>query len=207
MVDPTHKALSIRRQCDLLSCSRSGFYAARNQQPSEEDLELMQWIDRKYTEHPSLGSRRLTTLLRREGRNVNRKRVQRLMRLMGISGVAPKPNLSRSSPGHKIYPYLLRNVPIERVDQVWSSDITYLPLPGGFMYLVVVMDWHSRYILSWELSNSLDRSFCVEALQNALQRGTPEIFNTDQGSQYTAEEFTGILKARGIRISMDGRGL
>jgi len=206
MIDENHNRLSIRKQCNLLSLSRSGFYATRNRKPSKENLELMQLLDQKYTKHPSLGSRRLRALLRRDGRRVNRKRVQRLMRLMGIAGVAPKPNLSRPAPGHKVFPYLLRNVPIERVDQVWSSDITYIPLPDGFMYLVAVIDWRSRYVLSWELSNSLDRSFCVEALRNALRRGTPEIFNTDQGSQYTAEEFTGILKERGIRISMDGRG-
>jgi putative transposase len=197
MIDENHNRLSIRKQCNLLSLSRSGFYATRNRKPSKENLELMQLLDQKYTKHPSLGSRRLRALLRREGRRVNRKRVQRLMRLMGIAGVAPKPNLSRPAPGHKVFPYLLRNVPIERVDQVWSSDITYIPLPDGFMYLVAVIDWRSQYVLSWELSNSLDRSFCVEALRNALRHGTPEIFNTDQGSQYTAEEFTGILKERG----------
>jgi putative transposase len=163
-------------------------------------------IDREYTEHPFYGSRRMTAWLNEDkGERVNRKRVQRLMRLMGLEAVHPKPKLSGGRK-HKVYPYLLRGVVIDRPDQVWSTDITYVGLPGGFMYLCAVIDWHSRFVLSWELSNTLDGSFCLDALEEALSRGRPEVFNTDQGCQFTAEAFTGRLEQAGVKVSMDGVG-
>ncbi len=198
-------ALSVSRQCELLDLSRSSYYYEPATE-SAENLALMAWIDREYTAHPFRGSRGLTAGLRREGWEVNRKRVQRLMRLMGIEAVYPKPRLSVGGAGHKVYPYLLRNVAIERVNQVWSTDITYIPMPKGFMYLTAVLDWHSRYVLSWRLSNTLDGAFCLEALEEALSQGGPEIFNTDQGVQFTATSFTGRLEAAGAQVSMDGRG-
>jgi putative transposase len=166
----------------------------------------MALIDRQYTEQPSYGSRRMAIWLQGEGHTVNRKRVQRLMRLMGLEAIYPKPKLSVAAPGHKIFPYLLRGVAIERPDQVWSTDITYVPLPAGFMYLAAVIDWYSRYVLAWRLSNTLDGAFCLELLDEALARGRPEIFNTDQGAQFTAAAFTGRLLAAGVQVSMDGRG-
>ena len=159
----------------------------------------MRLIDREYTAHPFYGSRRMTAWLRREGQEVNRKRVQRLMRLMGLEAIYPKPRLSVGGAGHKVYPYLLRGVAIERADQVWSTDITYVPLPPGFMYLAAVIDWYSRYVLSWRLSNTLDGAFCLEMLDEALSRGRPEVFNTDQGVQFTAAAFTGRLESAGVR--------
>jgi len=207
MIEPDHETLSVRRQCCLLGFSRSGWYAARDRQDSVEDVVLMNEIDRLYTKWPWYGSRRIREMLRREkGLQVNRKRIQRLMRRMGIAGVMPRPKTSRRCPEHRVYPYLLRGVEVSRPDQVWSTDITYVPVGSGYMYLVAVMDWHTRYVLSWELSNTLDSSFCVEALQASLLRGKPEIFNTDQGSQFTAQAFTSVLRDAGIRISMDGRG-
>src|SRR5438552_7817985 len=173
---------------------------------SAENLALMALIDREYTAHPFQRSRRLTTWLRGEGPAVNRKRVQRLMRLMGLEAVYPKPRLSISGTGHKVYPYLLRGVAIERADQVWSTDITYIPLPKGFMYLTAVMDWYSRFVLSWRLSNTLDVEFCLEALDEALRQGCPEVFNTDQGVQFTSASYTGRLEAAGAKVSMDGKG-
>jgi putative transposase len=173
---------------------------------SEENLRLMGLIDREYTEHPFYGSRRMTAWLNQDkGEAVNRKRVQRLMRRMGLEAIYPRPKLSAGRK-HKVYPYLLRDVPIERPDQVWSTDITYVGLPGGFMYLAAVIDWHSRFVLSWELSNTLDGSFCLDALEAALAVGKPEVFNTDQGCQFTAEAFTGRLESAGVRVSMDGKG-
>jgi putative transposase len=163
-------------------------------------------IDREHTAHPFLGSRGLRIWLRREGQVINRKRVQRLMRLMGLEAVYPKPRLSASGSGHKVYPYLLRRVAIDRVDQVWSTDITYIPMPNGFMYLTAVIDWYSRYVLSWRLSNTLDVGFCLEALEEALSRGCPEVFNTDQGVQFTSVSFTGRVEAAGAKMSMDGKG-
>jgi putative transposase len=195
----------VSRQCALLDLSRSSYYYEPAPE-SDKNLQLMELIDREYTAHPFLGSRGIRTFLRREGQRVNRKRVQRLMRLMGLEAVYPKPRLSRRGAGHKVYPYLLRNVPIERVNQVWSTDITYLPLPRGFMYLTAVMDWYSRYVLSWRLSNTLDGVFCLEALEEALGRGRPEVFNTDQGVQYTAAAFTRRVEEAGAKMSMDGRG-
>jgi putative transposase len=171
------------------------------------DLELMQLIDKLHLERPFFGARKIAFVLSQSGRRVGRKRVTRLMRLMGIETIYRKPNLSRRHPQHKIYPYLLRNTMIDRVHQAWSCDITYIPMQQGFLYLVAVIDWYSRLVLSWRLSNTMDRTFCVEALQEALKRyGKPEIFNTDQGVQFTCEAFIGALSDQGIRISMDGKG-
>lgn len=206
MIEPDHPELSVRKQCGLLAVSRSGWYAARNRCPSAGDCGMMNRIDRIYTEWPWYGSRRIAAVLRRDGVQINRKRTQRLMRSMGIEGAVPCRSTSTRNPKHPVFPYLLRNVQIERPNQVWSTDITYLPLNRGFMYLTAVIDWYSRYVLSWSLSNTLDSSFCVEALREALQHGTPEIFNTDQGVQFTSQSFTSTLKDAGVRISMDGRG-
>jgi putative transposase len=188
-----------------LDLSRSSYYYEPATE-STENLALMALIDREYTDHPFHGSRGMTAWLRREGHAVNRKRVQRLMRLMGLEAVYPKPRLSVAGAGHPVYPYLLRNVVIERPDQVWSTDITYIPMPQGFMYLTAVIDWYSRYVLSWRLSNTLDGEFCLEALEEALSQGCPEVFNTDQGAQFTSASFTGRLEAAGIQVSMDGKG-
>ena len=171
-----------------------------------ENLKLMQLIDEQYLHTPFYGSRGMTQWLIRQGYDVNRKRVRRLMRVMGLEAIYPRRGTSEPCPEHRIYPYLLRNVAIERPNQVWSADITYVPLRRGFMYLVAVLDWHSRYVLSWELSNTLDSGFCVAALEAALEGQRPEIFNTDQGTQFTSQAFTGVLEAAGIAISMDGRG-
>ena len=166
----------------------------------------MRLLDRQYTETPFYGARRMTAVLRRMGYAVNIKRVRRLMGLLGLETVYPKKRRGLSHPGHRVYPYLLRGLTVDHPDQVWSTDITYIPLERGFLYLVVIMDWHSRFVLSWRLSNTLDERFCVDALQEALSAGSPEIFNSDQGSQFTSEAFTGCLKNAGVRISMDGRG-
>ena len=173
---------------------------------SAADLELMRRLDEQYTRTPFYGSRRMTVWLRTQGYAVNRKRVTRLLALMGLEALVPRRRLSAPAPGHRIYPYLLRGVPIERVDQVWSTDITYIRLRRGFAYLVAVLDWYSRYVLAWELAPTLGTEFCVTALEAALRRGRPEIFNTDQGSQFTSAAFTGRLEAAGVQISMDGRG-
>jgi putative transposase len=206
MLDRGAKALSIRRQCALVGVARSGVY--RHRQPANDnDAMLMRRIDELFTAWPFLGSRRLTAMLRAEGLPINRKRVQRLMRRMGIAALGPKPNTSKPAPGHKIYPYLLRGLAIERVNQVWAADITYIPIGRGFLYLVAIIDWASRAVLSWRLSNTMDVSFCIAALEEALAKyGAPKIFNTDQGSQFTSTAFTGVLVAAGIAISMDGRG-
>jgi len=206
LLDREHGRLSIRRQCRLLSIARSGVY--RQQWPANDnDLAVLQRLDELFTAWPFLGSRRLAALLRAEGHTINRKRVQRLMRLMGIAALGPKPRTTKPAPGHKIYPYLLRGITIDRPNQVWAADITYVPLGRGFLYLVAIIDWASRAVLSWRLSNTMDVSFCVSALEEALARfGKPEIFNTDQGSQFTSAAFTGALAAAGVRISMDGRG-
>lgn len=195
----------MRRQCELLGIARSQLYYEPVPE-SETNLRLMRLIDEQYLKTPFWGSRNMTAFLRGQGEAVNRKRIQRLMRKMGLEGLAPGPSTSRPSPGHKVYPYLLRNVLVERPNQVWSSDITYIPLRQGFLYLVAVMDWFSRHVLSWRLSNSLDVEFCVEALDEALGHGCPEIFNTDQGSQFTSREFTERLLSSSIAISMDGKG-
>jgi putative transposase len=197
--------LSVRRQCELLGLSRSGlYYEPAGESP--EDLRLMRLIDEQYTACPFYGSRRMTEWLSERGEEVNRKRVQRLMRIMGLEAIYPKPRLSAAGKGHKIYPYLLRGVVVGRADQVWSTDITYVPLPSGFMYLAAVIDWYSRYVLAWRLSNTLDGSFCLEMLEEALRSVKPEVFNTDQGVQFTAASFTGRLEAAGVAVSMDGRG-
>jgi putative transposase len=199
-------ALSIRRQCELLGLARSGVYRP-GPTADGDDLALKRWIDELFTAWPFLGSRRLRLMLRAEGYAINRKRVRRLMREMGIAALGPQPRTTKPAPGHKIYPYLLRDLRVERPNQVWCADITYIPIGRGFLYLVAVMDWASRAVLAWRLSNTMDTSFCVAALEEALARfGKPEIFNTDQGSQFTSVAFTGALAAAGIRISMDGRG-
>lgn len=198
--------VSIRRQCELLRVSRSGLYY-EPEPDSAEELALMRRIDELHLEYPFYGSRKLSVELRSEGLEVNRKRVQRLMRLMGIESTAPKPDTSRPSIAHPVYPYLLKNVEISAPNQVWASDITYIPMAHGFGYLVAIIDWYSRRVLSWRLSNTLDSDFCVEALDEALERfGTPKIFNTDQGAQFTSEAFTRVLRDRQVRISMDGKG-
>jgi len=205
MIERGHPELSVRRQCELAGLNRSSFYY----QPvgeSEYNLLLMRLIDRQYTRIPFYGRPRMTAWLRREGYPVNPKRIGRLMRLMGLQAIYPKPKTSTPAPGHKRYPYLLRGLKITRPGQVWSTDITYVPMQHGFMYLVAVIDWFSRYVLAWQLSNTLDGLFCRVALRQALEQGKPDIFNTDQGAQFTADEFTGILEAASIRISMDGRG-
>ena len=205
-LDRDHRHLSVRRQCAMLGIARSGVY--RLPRPAnDDDLTLLRRIDELFTRWPFLGSRRMTAMLRAEGQAINRKRVQRLMRRMGIAALGPKPRTTKPAPGHTIFPYLLRDMTVERPNQVWAADITYLPVGRGFLYLVAVMDWSSRAVLAWRLSNTMDVSFCVSALEEALTRfGTPEIFNTDQGSQFTSAAFTGVLTAAGIRISMDGRG-
>ena len=197
--------MSVRRQCELLGLSRSGLYYEAAAE-SAENLRLMRRIDELYTERPYLGSRRMAVWLNRSGEEVNRKRMQRLMRLMGLEAIYPKPSLSGKNSQNRVYPYLLRGVKIERRDQVWSTDITYVPMPKGFMYLAATIDWHSRLVLAWRLSNSLEGSFCQEMLEEALGRGVPEIFNTDQGSQFTSEAWTSRVERSGAKVSMDGRG-
>lgn len=200
--------LAVTRQCALAQVARSTFYGrSPSVDPSEEDLLLMRLIDEEYTRHPFYGSRRMVVFLGREGHAANRKRVQRLMRLMGLAGMAPGPATSKPSPEHRIYPYLLRGVQVQRPNQVWSTDITYIRLARGFVYLVAIIDWYSRRVLAWRVSNSMDTTFCVDCLQEALaQHGCPEVFNSDQGSQFTSHAFTDVLKRAGVAISMDGRG-
>ena len=205
VVDPSHPSLSVVCQCKLLSISRSGLYY-QSQGVSEEDFTLMKLIDRQYLATPFYGARRMAVWLKNQGYRVNRKRVRRLMRIMGIRAIYRRPRTSTPAPGHKIYPYLLSGMEITRPNQVWATDITYIPMARGFLYLVAIMDWYSRYVLSWRLSNTLDASFCVEALEEALGKGRPDIFNTDQGAQFTGEAFTGLLQQHGVRISMDGKG-
>lgn len=206
MIEVGHLDLSIATQCDLVGLNRSSFYY-RPKGESPENLELMRLIDEQYTQTPFYGSPKMTWWLRaKKGKTVNHKRVERLMRLMGLQAVVPGPHTSRKHPEHPIYPYLLKGLAITRPNQVWATDITYIRMLRGFLYLVAVMDWYSRYVLSWRLSNTLDVGFCLEALDQALSQGRPEIFNSDQGSQFTSAEFTGRLKAAGVQISMDGRG-
>nr|WP_244480713.1 IS3 family transposase [Mesorhizobium sp. Root157] len=206
MIDPDHNRLSIRRQCELISISRASFY----RQPAgetPENLELMRVIDEAFMEMPWYGSRQMARHLRRQGWCVGRKRVRRLMRKIGLSAIYQAPKTSAPHPQHRIYPYLLRHLAIERPDQVWCADVTYIPMRRGFLYLVAIMDWFSRKVLAWRLSNTMDVDFCVAALEEAIARhGRPDIFNTDQGSQFTSFAFTTTLKDAGIRISMDGRG-
>ena len=205
LIEVGHPALSVRRQCELLGLSRSSLYYEPAGE-TVENLRLMRRIDEQYTARPFYGSRRMTRWLIERGEEVNRKRVQRLMRAMGLEAIYPKPRLSAAGKGHKVYPYLLRGVTIERADQVWSTDITYVPMTTGFMYLAAVIDWFSRYVIAWRLSNTLDGGFCLEMLEDALRAGKPEVFNTDQGVQFTAAAFTGRLEAAGVAVSMDGRG-
>jgi putative transposase len=206
LLDRDDSSLSIRRQCQLLSLSRSKVY--RLPEPVDAgDAEAMRSIDRLFMERPFLGSRRIARMLTDDGFAIGRHRVRRLMRLMGIAALGPKPRTTKPTPGHKIYPYLLRDLAIDRVNQVWASDITYIPIGRGYLYLVAVIDWVSRAVLAWRLSNTMESAFCVEALRDAMAKyGKPEIFNTDQGSQFTSAAFTGALSAAGIAISMDGRG-
>ena len=206
MIDSAAQELSVSRQCKLLNINRSSFYY-RPKPIRPLDLELMRLIDEQYLKTPSWGSRSMRNHLRRLGYKINRKRVQRLMRLMGLQAIYPKPRTSRPHPKHKLYPYLLRGVAVERANQVWCADITYIPMKRGFMYLVAVMDWYSRKVLAWRVSNTLDSEFCIAALEEAINRfGKPEIFNTDQGAQFTSSGFTSLLKSQSIAISMDGRG-
>ena len=205
MIENHHPDISIRRQCALIGLNRSTFYS----EPGGEtalNLQLMRLIDEQYLRTPFYGYPKMTVELRRQGYRVNRKRVARLMQKMGLLAVVPYQKLSQPAPGHRIYPYLLRGLAITRSDQVWSTDITYIPMVNGFMYLVAIIDWYSRYVLAWQLSNTLDGSFCLDTLNQALGHAQPEIFNTDQGAQFTAHTFTGRLAEAGIRISMDGRG-
>ena len=206
MVDCHKDDLSVRRQCELLDLARSGVYRAKPATPAD-DLALMRRIDELHLKLPFYGSRRMMFALNAEGCKLNRKRVQRLMRLMGIEALVPRPGTSKAALGNKIYPYLLRGVAITEPNHVWATDITYIPMANGFLYLVAVMDWASRAVLAWRLSNTMDTRFCLEALDEALRKyGKPKIFNTDQGAQFTSEAFTGRLSAAGIAISMDGRG-
>jgi len=205
VVNRQHPSLSIVCQCRMLDISRSGLYY----QPkgiSEENLSLMKLIDRGYLATPFYGSRKIAAWLKSQSHGVNRKRVRRLMQIMSLKAIYRRPRTSQPALGHKIYPYLLGGMKITRPNQVWAADITYIPMARGFLYLVAIIDWYSRYVLSWRLSNTLDTGFCVEALQEALKKGKPDTFNTDQGAQFTSEAFTGLLKQHGIRISMDGKG-
>jgi putative transposase len=206
MIEPDHPVLSVVRQCDLVSISRSGFYY----RPAGEtpfNLEVMRLIDAQFLETPWYGSRQMARHLRRAGYEVGRKRVRRLMALMGLAPIYQRPRTTVPHPEHRIYPYLLRDLTIDRPNQVWCANISYIPMRRGFLYLVAIMDWFTRKVLAWRLSNTMDVEFCIEALEGALARfGRPEIFNTDQGSQFTSPRFTGILQAAGIRVSMDGRG-
>ena len=206
MIDPANDNLSVRRQCQLLQLTRSGVYRPKSE-TTAYDLALMRRIDELHLELPFYGSRRMVLELNDTGPTVNRKHVQRLMRMMGIVALVPRPGTSQPAPGHKIYPYLLRGVAITEPNHVWASDITYVPMARGFLYLVAVIDWASRAVLAWRLSNTMDTSFCIAALEEALARhGTPRVFNTDQGSQFTSQAFTAKLAAAGVAISMDGRG-
>jgi len=206
MIEPANKKISILRQCDLLEISRNQYYYKAKPE-SSENIDIMVSIDRQYLKTPYYGVRRMTEQLKREmGLKINEKRIRRLMRKMGLEAIYRKPNLSKRNQAQKVYPYLLRNIKAERVNQVWSTDITYIPMKSGYMYLTVVIDWHSRYILSWSLSNSLGVESSIEALKEALIQSKPEIFNTDQGSQYTSQAFISILEAANVSISMDGRG-
>jgi Transposase and inactivated derivatives len=206
MIESQNPNISIVQQCKLLKISRTSvYYKPQGEKP--ENLKFMRLMDEQYMKTPCYGSRSMVTFLDRLGYDNNRKRIQRLMRLMGLEAIYPKPKTSKPHPAHKIYPYLLRNLCIDHPDQVWAADISYLPLEKGFMYLVVIMDWHSRKVLSWRVSNTMESDFCVEALKEAIHNyGCPEIFNTDQGSQFTSDKFTDVLKSNAIQISMDGRG-
>jgi len=204
-IEAKHKELSVRRQCGLLGINRSSLYY-RPVGVDDFTLKLMHELDKQYTDTPFYGVLKMTEHLRSLGHLVNPKRVRRLLREMGLEAVYPKPRLSQANPEHKIYPYLLRNVQIERCNQVWSTDITYIRMKHGFVYLMAIIDWHSRYVLNWALSTTMDADFCIDALNEVLDGSLCEIFNTDQGSQFTTNRFTGPLLAKGIKVSMDGRG-
>ena len=207
MVERMNPVLTVSQQCRLLAVSRSSIYR-KLAAASAEELGIMALIDRQYLARPYYGSRRMAAWLATQGHLVNRKRAQRLMRLLGLAAIYQRPNTSKPAAAHKIYPYLLRGLAIERVNQVWCSDVTYISMAKGFLYLVVIMDWVSRAVLAWRLSNTLSADFCIEALEEALSRyGRPEIFNTDQGSQFTSADFTGTLERHGVMISMDGKSL
>lgn len=208
LIEADHKQMNVQRQCELIGLSTSSYYReSKNGQETSKNLEIMRLIDEEYTRHPFYGTRQMKNYLRRQGYKINRKRIQRLMQKMGIQSIAPKPNTSKSNPSHKIYPYLLGNIDVTQPNQVWCSDITYIRMPGGFVYLTAIMDWYSRYVLSWEISITMDSEFCVSALERALRcYYNPIIFNTDQGSQYTSNDFTGTLREHDIKISMDGKG-
>ncbi len=200
-----HPSLSVVRQCRLLDISRSGLYY-RPVGDSQEDLILMKLIDRQYLATPFYGARRMAVWLKNQGHQVNRKRARRLMQIIGLKAIYRRPRTSGPRPEDRVYPYLLKGMKVTRPNQVWAADITYIPMARGFLYLVTIMDWYSRYVLAWRLSNTLDVDFCVEALEEAMRKGRPHIFNTDQGAQFTSEAFTGLLEQHGIRISMDGKG-
>jgi len=205
LIEPNHSVLSIRQQCELIGLNRGTYYY----QPAKEtplNLTLMRLIDEQYLKTPFYGYPKMTEYLKKQGYEVNPKRISRLMRVMGLQAIGIKRLMTKNNPDHKVYPYLLRNVPIDRTNQVWSADITYVPMNQGFMYLVAILDWFSRYVLSWQISNTLDNIFCINALDKALKHGQPEIFNTDQGVQFTSRNFTEHLESAGVKISMDGRG-
>jgi len=204
-VEPEQAMIPVSRQCELLDLSRSSFYYEPSGE-TEVNLTLMRLIDEQFTKRPFYGVRKMTGWLRTLGHAVNRKRVSRLMRLMGLAAIYPKPRLSLNGSEHKVYPYLLKGLAIDAPDQAWSADITYIRLAHGFAYLAAIMDWQSRYVLSWELSTTLDKSFCLETLRRAFQISKPGIFNTDQGPQFTSTEFTGLVESEGVKVSMDGRG-
>lgn len=211
-IEPAHTELPLTRQCELAGVPRATVYRrleamVRQQDEDQQDSTLRTLIDEEYTSRPFYGSRRMAVFLRGQGHRVNRKRVQRLMREMGLAGMAPGPSTSKPHPQHKVYPYLLRGVAVTRPNQVWSTDLTYIRLARGFAYLVAIIDWYSRRVLAWRISNSMDASFCVDCLEDALRHhGRPEVFNSDQGSQFTSDAFTAVLKREGVAISMDGRG-
>jgi putative transposase len=205
MIEPKHKKISISRQCDLIGLPRASYYYA----PKGDDgynQQMMNLIDEQFTKTPFYGVPRMTAWLRRQGHGVNPKRIRRLMRRMGLEAIYPKKKLSKAHPAHKKYPYLLRDVVVDHPDQAWCTDITYIRLQQGFVYLVAIMDWHSRYVLAWDISITLDAAFCIQVLERALTISRPEIFNSDQGVQFTSDDFTKILEKEGVRISMDGRG-
>ena len=205
MIEPRHPEIPVYRQCELVGLSKAAYYYKPRERSTFNEV-LMRLLDEQYTKTPFYGVPKMTEWLKRQGYAVNRKRVRRLMRLMGLEAVYPKPWTSKPAKDHKKYPYLLKDVVIERPDHVWSTDITYIRLKQGFIYLVAIMDWHSRYVLSWEISTTLDKAFCIRALEKALGLSSPGIFNSDQGSQFTSLEFTGLLERLGVAISMDGRG-
>ena len=205
IVDRQHPALSTVRQCALLDISRSSRYY-RRKGTSPEDLAVLEAVDQQYLATPFYGSRRTKVWLQKQGRRASRKNVQHLMRTMGLAAIYRRPRTSNPAPGHKVYPYLLGGMDITRPNQVWAADITYIPMARGLLYLAAIMGWYSRYVVAWNLSNTLDAQFCVEALEEALEKGRPDVFNTDQGSQFTSEAFTGCLDRQGVRISMDGKG-